>query len=406
MKKFLCVLLLLPLVLFAASCGGDSDDSASGGETEAASTTSGGSGDFVNNSGSDEETTQRAIDAATALAEELGKHELPKDITIGHLNLADALEISRRTEVETQAAVDYLGWDMISCDGGADPAKFATCMDSLLDQGVDAIIIAAIESAPIRPQLEKAKRNNVPVINTIGIIEDDPELLAAQLAPPERESELTAALDEWVFEQIDEAGIENPKMSYTWFPIAAGELRREQLLKDLKQRPDIEVVSTHSTDLTDAIQDSRNYTEATIQANPDINVFWEAAAPNLPAVADVIEQRSPDTQFPDRPLIVGHLDDTLNLEKIRAGTADAVGTVPVMIDSWVAIDQLAQYFARDAEIERNATFESEDIYGLKFENYHVVTQDNVPPEGETVPWGEDIPTFFTTLWSEEFGIGG
>lgn len=408
-SRFLLAFALLVACLALAACGGSDSDStgSSGGSTDtAAEPTESGAPAGENNSGASPKMTEEAVAAAEEHATSLGTQKLRSDVTVGFLNFADSLEVTTLVEDEAKLAAEALGWSVDSCDGEANPTKWPVCMESLIGRGVDAIIVAVIEPSSIRPQLERAKKAGIPVINVAGIVHDDPELLAAQLSPPEREKDLTKALDEYVFERMEEAGIDAPQVSYTWFPVLAGELRKEQLLEELKERPEYEVVSSHSTNLANVEKDVRTYTQATLEAHPDVNLFWEAAAPNLPFVAQVVQERQPGSEFPERPLIVGHLDEKFNLEALRQGTADAVGVVPVQIDAWVAMDQIAQNLSTGAKFDRNATHDSAQIYGLQFEGFTVVTQENVPKEGETTPWPADVPSYFRTLWKEEFNVGG
>ncbi|MDA2945619.1 MAG: substrate-binding domain-containing protein [Actinomycetota bacterium] len=396
---------VLALSLAVAACGSD-DDSSSDTDPEATPTeapSTAGTTDESEPAPQGDERTQRAIDAGTAAA--LGEADLPSDITIGAISLAP-IEIIQRIDDEMTRATEAIGWEYVSCDGQGTPEVMQTCGDSLLNQGVDALILTVIEPSFITPQLEQAKEMGIPVINVAGIINDDPELIAAQLSPAERELELTAALNEYVFEQLalrDEG--DGTELSYSWFPLSAGELRRQQLEADLENQANVSVVATSENDMADFAGDARANTSAVLQANPDIDAFWEAAAPNIIPVADVVAQQFGEVRYPERPLIVGHLDDLQNLETIRSGRADAIGTYPVTIDAWVAVDQLAQFFAReDYEFERNATEESERVYGLTFAEYEVITEDNLPPAGEYVPVKEDVPAFFAAKWASEFGI--
>jgi ABC-type sugar transport system substrate-binding protein len=347
------------------------------------------------------ELTQRAITAGNAAAG--ARVTLPTNITVGFLDVLASAEILQRFEDQNKAAMKVLGWKYITCDGQANPSQYQTCMASFLSAGVSAIITGAAEPSVITPQLQEAKAKGIPVINIVGAVSDPSGLLAAQLSPSSRESEMAAALDQYMFTMLTQRDKgKGTTISVTGFPVQAGELRVSQLTADLKTHPDVTVVSRGQQNFSDPIGYFRTYATATLQAHPTIDAFWDAASQAPVPVSQVVSQRFGQVAYPQRPLIVSFVDDQDELAVIRSGGADAIATYPIIVDSWVALDQLAQFFARKTTVNPNAS-DWAKTYGLDFGGAEVITKANLPPSGQYPAAKEDFQSFFKAKWAKEFG---
>jgi ABC-type sugar transport system substrate-binding protein len=345
--------------------------------------------------------TQRAIAAGNAAAG--SRATLPTNITIGFLDVLASAEILQRVEEQNRAAMKVLGWKYITCDGQANPAQYQTCMASFLSAGVSAIVSGVAEPSVITPQLQQAKAKGIPVINIVGAVSDPSGLLSAQLSPSSRENEMAAALDQYLFKMLKQRDKgKGTTISVTGFPVQAGELRVSQLTKDLQSHPEVTVVSRGEQNFSDPIGYFRTYATATLQAHPNIDAFWDAASQAPVPVSQVVSQRFGQVPYPQRPLIVSFVDDQDELAVIRSGGIDAIATYPIIIDSWVALDQLAQFFARKSAINQNAS-DWAKTYGLDFGGAQVVTKDNLPPAGQYPAAKEDYQSFFKAKWAKEFG---
>jgi hypothetical protein len=130
--------------------------------------------------------------------------------------------------------------------------------------------------------------------------------------------------------------------------------------------------------------------------------MWTAADISLPLAGDASIAKFGEKSYPDRPLIVGFLDDLVNLDGIRAGKVDALATSAVNADLFIAMDQFAEFFARQTPINSEASSDAKGVYGVQFAGPVVITKDNLPPEGEHVPPINDYAKYFGAKWKVEF----
>ena len=85
---------------------------------------------------------------------------------------------------------------------------------------------------------------------------------------------------------------------------------------------------------------------------------------------------------------------------MRAGAIDAVSDVPYDASGWVAVDQIAEFEARETPMSPEPQPDYPGI-GTVYD-YVVVDSSNLPPEGEYRVPENDYQTFFKTKWSNEF----
>ena len=112
----------------------------------------------------------------------------------------------------------------------------------------------------------------------------------------------------------------------------------------------------------------------------------------------------PGKEFPERPLVTTFHADPATQDLIRGGQVDAVADVAYDIGSWVGVDQLLEFFARDKKPDQNPRPEYPGVGDLY--TTVIVTKDNLPPEGKYVAAETDVPSFFESKWATEFGASG
>lgn len=346
-----------------------------------------------------DERAENAMALAKTVAQPAA--ELPKK-KIGILQLNAQAEVAFRIAEGARIPAEKLGWDVIVCDSLGDPARMASCGDSLLNQGVDAVITVAIEPGPIMAQLRKAKEMNVPWITSGGGTTPN-DLITAEYAP--FETEMSDLLHEFVITQLAMRPGETKEMAISTFSqVRAGKARSDDLYEDLKGT-NIKVVDEHVSDLANQIADARQSVTSQLTAFPGVDALLGTANYTVPVMGQLVAQRYPGKQFPDRPLVVGYLDDLINLDSIRKGEADAIATMRLDAPSYVAIDQLAHYFAHGTSLNPDAYLKSETVYGMDLREATLVTRDNLPEEGQYIEPEGDFIAFFETKWKSEFGVG-
>ena len=404
------ILAILAVALASAGCA---SSSGSGGNSSpgSSSTNSGSTSTVTSLSGSSTPNSElsmfssaknaAAVTAGLAAAKNAGpKVNLPKE-TIGIILIQGQAEIVKRMQQDAQGAADALGWKLLVCDGQGDPVKMQQCGDTLLNEGANALIDTTIEPSVLQAQIQQAKSKGVPVVNVAGVTDPDPYMI--NFSPTSVETNMTTALDNWAFAQLKSKGPGPYTMSYTYAP-GATMLRSVQLLKDLKSHPDIKVVASHEINIANLTPDIIAFDDSTLTAHPNLDLMWTAADVSLPLAGQDAISKLGKKSFPNRPLIVGFLDDLINLAAVRSGSVDALVTTPVTADCYIAMDQLAEYFARHHKINGNAATDAQQVYGMAFKAPTVVTKANLPPVGQHVPPLNNYALFFATKWKAEFGV--
>lgn len=347
--------------------------------------------------------TAQAESAADASVKALGGSvELPHQ-KVGFLQLNAQAEVAARIEEGAKDAAAAIGWDFVSCDSQGNPAKMASCGSSLLNRGSTVILSVGIEPAAVTAQMKQARARKVPWIGVGGGATPNP-LFTAQYAP--RETEMATLINQYMFTQLPKRSKKNTQVAMSTFSsVRAGKARSDALIADLKKHPTVKLVDIHEDDLANQIEDSRSWATSMLTEHPDVDAILGTADYSLPVVGRVVAAKFPGKKFPDRPLVVGYLDDLVNLDAIRRGQADALATMRLDTESWIAIDQAAEYYARKTPFDPKAYLDSAHVYGLNFNDATLITKENLPPAGQYVEPKEDFTAYFTAKWSAEFKAG-
>jgi D-xylose transport system substrate-binding protein len=109
---------------------------------------------------------------AAAAATSLGVPALAQDITVG-VSWSNFQEERWQTdEAAIQAALEEAGAEYISTDAQSSSAKQLSDVESLIAQGVDALIILAQDASAIGPAVQAAADEGIPVVAYDRLIED------------------------------------------------------------------------------------------------------------------------------------------------------------------------------------------------------------------------------------------
>ncbi|GLT11366.1 hypothetical protein GCM10007928_35980 [Sulfitobacter porphyrae] len=323
--------------------------------------------------------------------------------TIGILQLNAQAEVAFRIAEGARVPAEQLGWNVIICDSLGDPARMASCAESLLNQNVDAIMTVAIEPAPIMAQLRRANELGVPWM-TLGGGTTPNELITAQYAP--LETEMSDLLHAYLIERLEERpGDEKTMAISTFSQVWAGKARSDDLYADLEGTT-IKVVDEHVSDLANQIADARQSVTSQLTAFPNVDALLGTANYTVPVMGQLVAQHFPGKSFPERPLVVGYFDDMVNVEAMRRGQVDALATMRLEACGYVAVDQLAQLWARGTEVDPDAYLNSVETYGIDLREASLITSDNMPPEGVYLAPVTDYEVYFSAKWAAEFGVGG
>jgi len=381
------------LALTMTGCGGGDDDGGDGGSgaskpPEEVTGVQAGSGD----------RKAAAEEAGRAAAEAAGdKVDLPAQ-SVGILNILGSVESAQRAERTIKDAIESVGWTSTTCDAQGDPTKMASCGDSLLDRGVDAMFVLGIEPSLIKKQLQKAKDKGVPAIEFSGQVSPDPLWSGAYYPDEAGAGKLLA---EHLIEKLGEVD-GTAEVAVHDFPAPWASARTEQL-KEMIGGTNVKIAATSVTDAANLVQGTRKTVTDQLTENPDLKGFWFAFDSAGQAGALAVDAKFKGKEFPDRPYVVTFHGDLGTQELMRQGAIDAVVDVNYDAAGWIAVDQLAEHVARDAEFDPSP---APDYNGFEIYDDAVMTKDDLPPEGEYRESENDFVTFFKTKWAAEFGTAG
>lgn len=396
MRRFVQVhrLLLLALVVTTASfgiaaCGSKNKDNNSAGVKKGSGVTAG--------------TGSRAAVATAAgatAAKQAGATQTLKPKTIGIINFLGGIESSDRLKSTSQKAAAKLGWKTIVCDGKGTPTVFVTCGNSLLDQGVDGIVEIAIEPGTIQPVLDKAKKQNpaVPILQIGGgaVPQGD---LAGNYGPDEAKA--GQLLTDYLTKQFAAVPGSSVETIVHDFPAAWAKLRTDQFRTYVKGQSKVKIDATTITDAANLVQSTRKIVGDQLTAHPKVKAFWFSFDTTGQVGGQVIAAKFPGKKFPDRPLVATFHADLGTLALMAKGDIDVTSEANYDAASWIAMDQLAEFFSRGTEISKV----NQPIYpgvGDLF-SYQIVTPDKLPPAGQYFPPKVDVVSFFNSKWKTEFG---
>ncbi len=260
---FMLVLAVALMALVVAGCGGGGSASSGEGETassgeseEAASTESEESA----SSGFPEEEIPQGPNSAKGLGKK----------TVGMIVITQASELFPAEQKATEDAFGALGWSLKIDDLGGDISKVPNDVESLVQSGVDAIVLASVEPSFVGKQaLAAAKAANVPIIGQFtGVPTEKSEgvLTAAiegPLGPPGK------AEGELVVEQFGE-GAEVAMI----IDQLASTGKQAQAGFEEGMAGKTKVVAKHQLDYAKIVPDATATAEQWLVQHPNLSTIW------------------------------------------------------------------------------------------------------------------------------------
>lgn len=404
-KKLMCLSLAFVALVAFAACGSDSDTSEStsssapsGGETESASSDKG----YVELMGDSKYSTPTLVSAAQGEkeGEEFANAEpakLPK-IKVGFINFAKAAESGVRSEYEFVEPAKVLGWDVVTCDGGGIPTGYTNCMNTLLNEDVEAIYTTAIEPSVIAAQIKQAKAKGIPVVSGNAKVKLG-EYDGAFFPTEEKGAELGA---EFLVEQLE--GVEGPKeIAMHTFPAGFAEQRANGIFKAVEENPEFEIVAEAPVEAADAVGSTKKATETEITQYPELSAIVDPFDSAIAGTAQAVATKMPGKAFPEAPLVMGWNALLGSQAYMRRDPPLIAGLIDTDYGAcgWIALDQLAQFFARDTPISK----EPEPDYGIDYLSTQLVTPEDLLEEERYPPNKSNYWAFFKGKWKKEFGVG-
>ena len=286
-----------------------------------------------------------------------------------------------------KAAAKALGWNVVVLDANGDPSKEGADMSALVNKGVDAILDIAENPAQTMAGMNAAKAKGIPIIAIGAPLVDPTNYAAATYAPSDAQmSDLLAA-------QMlkDYPGTANKALSLDASAILALKIRRDEL--NAKTKGFVTVTQSHETDLANAVQDTVSAVTNTLRAHSDINMIWGLQDFEFSSSIQVLKSLN----LLDKVGVYSYYMDPIDFDLLRAakGTGEKLAVVdsPIQYGPWYAMDALVNKFL----LNKSDWVTDMSIKPLP---YTLVTPDNVPASGTTMPY-EDFQSFFFDRWKSE-----
>jgi ABC-type sugar transport system substrate-binding protein len=343
-------LLGLVAALALAGCGGDDDDD------EAAGTTPG--------------------DTAAATT---GQKIQLEQKTIGIMGPVDAAEIIKLANDATQQAAEALGWDVVRVDPGGDPAKMAAGMTSLVNQGVDAIVLTTMEPAWISAGLRAAEANDIPVIDTHTQTQSAEEFDGEYFLPPDEEFEV-------LLERMQDDLPEGSQLGVINLPQFLNAKLAGDNIVEAAPENGWEIVASHDADLANLVPDTQRAVGDMLRANPEIDAIFGCCDFVAAGAVPAIRQSGRDLKVYSLHGIPSAM------EQAESGLA-VLEVADYQKGGVVAIDMLARYFATGEEIPKDMP----DEYAWEM----TIVDESNAADGFPYPT-EDVLAPFLERWEEQY----
>jgi len=331
--------------------------------------------------------------------------ELPQ-LTIGYLQVLGASEAAQRLELTAKDAVDHLGWDWEYCDAEGVPDAMQTCLEGFINSGVDAIVTDGTTVEVIVEGLARARDAGIPFVNSGGT-QSFYHLYAASFNP--NDSELGRVLADWM---VDNAGKDGP-VQISSAAFAKWGLDREDSLRAAIEGTGITTGAEEMVDFADVIGTAADAAANWLLQAPDSLAFWLTFDLAALGVGPVIVESFPDTSPPDRPMVLTFYANCSTQEQMKAGGVDASSEENLEWGSYVAMDQIASYFAKGVQFtdELRPYYSDADGNAVQFSIPFIVTPEDLADECQpgrgpypnpTDSRWTDYVEFFQARWAAEY----
>jgi ABC-type sugar transport system substrate-binding protein len=311
-----------------------------------------------------------------------GSVTVPKK-TIGVLEYVQASYVQKQLADEVVRAGQALGWNVIVKDGQGQPSLMASAAESFVQQHVDAFVSIANDPSVIKSALQSFKRSGTPVVAVAGLVPDPDHLLGAIYNP---------------------SGAEEGKMAAAYLKahVAPGAtVVQENLdsLEDVKVRSDafhaaavadgFKVAAVHQINVANLVSDTLSSVQDQITANPGTSVIYSSIDAQFAPACTMM-----NSQHKSNVTIVAQYTFPATSQALRTCPQGVVIDAPMWWTGWMAMDSLAQFFAKDIPIGA-----LNELAAHPFP-YKVVTKANMPAGQPTYPF-PDLGQVIYDQWKTE-----
>ncbi len=312
------------------------------------------------------------------------------------VSIGQEAEAAQNAAEGLEESAEKLGWDLTIFDGQFDPNRTLTGINQALADKADGIITLYADCPALKTGLQRADKEQVPVVAVEGsdcndLNEGDPQLFdyvvrySGDASFREWITDWGRAMAIWVIAQTEgdtnaivtrETDLETTKLQ------AAGTIEELEGCADCE----MEVIDFVGADIGPPLQEKIE--QALIQ-NPDANAFVSAYDAILTSGGANALKASGRV---DEIAIMGGEGSEPGLQLIREnGGNDACICYPTKWEGYAAVDALARFFLGEDPAETNS--------GMGFQA--VDADHNMPPEGQ----GYEPPIDFVAAYDRLWGVG-
>jgi ribose transport system substrate-binding protein len=305
----------------------------------------------------------------------------PPKITIGFLQILGASPAAQRIQAQFERAAKVLGWKVNVVDAQGDAGKQAAGIQSFVTQKVDAIVAIAVAPATAQQALTAAKKEGIPAI-VIGSPNPDPNhLYAAQISP--NDSALGAITAQYLCDTLGSGA----KIVAQVFPPLDALGRRDNVAYAIFKHCGVKVVASHQVDFSNAVADATKSTLDMLRANPSATGVYADQDFEFGAAVNAINQLGKQKTVK----VFGFLAGAETLGVLRKGGA-AAGLADAAYNniSWIAADQLLQYFGDKKPIDPNAQY---NVVAIPTALITSTTVKSLPASATEFPYPDPAATF-------------
>ena len=335
--------------------------------------------------------------------------ELPQ-LTIGYLQVLGASEAAQRLELTAKDAVEYLGWGWEYCDAEGVHDGMQTCLETLINSGADAIVTDGTTVEVIVEGLARARAEGIPFVNTGGT-QSFYHLYAASFNP--NDAELGRLLAEWMMENRGKDG----PVQVSSAAFAKWGTDREDSLRAAVANTGVTIEAEEMVDFADVIGTAADAAANWLLQAPDSVAFWLSFDLAALGVGPVITESFPGELPPDRPMVLTFYANCTTQQQMLSGGVDASSEENLEWGSYVAMDQIASYFAKGVQFtdELRPYYLDADGNAVQFSIPFIVTPEDLADECDpgrgpyptpTDPSWTDYVAFFEARWADEYSNVG
>jgi ABC-type sugar transport system substrate-binding protein len=355
-------------VMFAVAACGSSSSSSSGGSSSAGASSSSSSG------------------SANPV----------KQKTLGLVLITGASESIQNLVSVYDNMVAPLGWKTIKVDAGGDPVKLTKGVDGLIAQKPDAVLLVAVDSSQIRPELIQLKAAGTPVC----------AFTEGGSAAADQYFNIVAAEDEYKFGKTlgdyIAKNVASPKIIMLANPQNyAGIAREKGVMDGLKANPNAKVVFRQVVDFADPAGSAAKGATSGLQTHPDANVIIPIFDFSLPPAVKVVQQSKSSAK------VFGFYLNSVTSPLLRKGASSPIAAVAdnnVDVVPGACIDQLLKHFQKGQPFVQKPLLLADNPVPIV---YNVVTPQNI---AQKVPSGnrqfsiDSLSAPWIAKWKKDYGI--